>query len=192
MNETEDQNQKSIKEKPTVMAFGDSLVFGLGSTKGNDFVSILSDRVKNEIKSSIVNLGVSGDTTAEGLERIGTVINKNPDIVIILLGGNDYLRRFPKQITIGNLEKIIRELQKDNIKVILLGMERGFLGENYGRDFKALAEKTEVAYVPDILDDILGNREHMSDAIHPNDKGYKIIADRVQPVLLEVIEEYYK
>src|SRR5688500_11781318 len=79
-----------FREGP-IVAFGDSLVVGVGAAPGNDFVSLLSAR----IDEPIINLGRSGDTTEKALARISEVINEKPALVIVLLGGNDYLRKVP-------------------------------------------------------------------------------------------------
>src|SRR5687767_9283231 len=80
------------REIITIVAYGDSLIEGIGATKGNDFVSLLSEK----IHKPIINEGKSGETSAQGLVRIDTVLKHEPDMVIILFGGNDALHRVPK------------------------------------------------------------------------------------------------
>lgn len=168
----------------TIVAFGDSLVEGVGSTKGNDFVSLLSDTTGE----SIQNLGVSGDTTRDGLARVDEVLNLKPKIVLLLLGGNDYIKKIPKEETFSNLEKIITQIQEEGSIVILLGVRGGVIRDEYKDDYKALAKKTGSAYVPNVLEGLFGRSNLMYDAIHSNDAGYKIIAERVEPVLLELLK----
>lgn len=158
-----------------IVAFGDSLIVGVGSTKGNDFISLLSKR----IGKPIVNMGVSGNTTAMGLERIDSVITENPGTVILLLGGNDYLRKVPDAETFNNLRTIISRLQKEGIFVILLGIRGGLLIDRFDGLFADLAKEMNVPYVPNVLEGLLGNDQYMSDAIHPNDAGYVRMTDRV-------------
>lgn len=168
----------------TVIAFGDSLIEGVGATKGNDLVSILS----RMINTPIINAGVSGNTTDHGVMRLeNDVLSKDPKVVIVLLGGNDYLRRIPKETTFNNLEKIVDDIHQEGAVVVLLGIRGGLLKDTYERDFKEFAKRKGVAYVPNVLDDVLGNNELMFDAIHPNDNGYSHIARRVAPVLIEVL-----
>jgi acyl-CoA thioesterase I len=158
-----------------IVAFGDSLVFGTGATAENDFVSLLSKKVGRPI----VNLGVPGDTTADGLSRIDEVLSQDHGTVILLLGGNDYLRKIPKEQTFANLASIITKLQEQGIMVVLLGVRGGFLRDDFLDQFDALAEDMGVIYVPDVLRGLLGNNKYMSDTIHPNDAGYAHIAQRV-------------
>jgi acyl-CoA thioesterase I len=175
--------------KPTagtnIIAFGDSLVAGHGSTPGNDFVSLLSRRVA----VPIINAGHGGDTTAAALGRVdGDVLARNPRIVIVLLGGNDFLRRVPKEQTFANLATIVERIRARGAAVVLVAVNVGLWRDPYGDEYEKLARRTSAGLVPDILDDILGDQQLMADSIHPNDLGYRIVADRVEPVLRELLE----
>jgi acyl-CoA thioesterase I len=166
-----------------IIAFGDSLVYGTGASKAeNNFVSLLSAK----IGQPIVNLGIPGDTTATGLARVNELDKYRPKIVLLLLGGNDRLRRVPMQETKANLEQIIQSFQKRGAAVVLLGVRGNLLGDSFGGELEGLAKNNGTAYVPDVLDGLFGNREYMSDTIHPNDAGYAKIADRIYPVLLKL------
>jgi len=167
----------------TVIAFGDSLVRGVGSTEGNDFVSLLSAR----INTPIINLGHPGDTTTEAFARIDDVLSMNPKVVMLLLGGNDFLKRVPKHEMLSNLEQIITAIQNKGAVVILLGVRGGLITDSYESDLRSLAEKTGSAYVPNVLKGLIGNPKYMDDSIHPNNAGYAIIADNIYPVLLKVL-----
>jgi acyl-CoA thioesterase-1 len=162
-----------------IVAFGDSLVEGVGASSQKDFVSLLSAQIGEPIH----NLGVAGNTTADGLARIDDLDEYNPRIVILLLGGNDYLRRVPPETTFYNLGKIIEELQSRGAMVLLLGVRGGVLSDNFADQYQDLSEMYETAYVPNVLDGLLGHQEYMYDSIHPNDTGYARIADRIAPVL---------
>jgi len=166
-----------------IVAFGDSLVEGVGSTRGNDFVSVLS----RSVGEPIINLGVAGDTTEDGIVRLSEVIELEPRITILLLGGNDFLRRISRDETFANLESIITRLQSSGSLVVLLGVRGGVLTDGYAREYKALARKTGSVYVENVLDGIFGNAQLMADGIHPNDDGYKIIADKVYREMREVV-----
>jgi acyl-CoA thioesterase I len=168
----------------TVVAFGDSLVQGVGATKNNDFVSLLSRKIERPIE----NLGVSGETSAQGLERIDKIISKKPGTVIVLFGGNDFLRKVPREETFKNLHQIISELQSSGSMVVLLGIRGGILSDQFKSDFKNLAQETGSIYIPNVLAGLLGNQEYMSDSIHPNDAGYAIIAEKIY----SEIEDYLK
>jgi lysophospholipase L1-like esterase len=183
-------SNKEIKNNPSLgdtnVAFGDSLVEGVGSTKGNDLFSVLSEKIGEPIK----NYGKAGDTTAIALERLSEVLEEvpRPKVAIIILGGNDFLRQVPKEETFNNLEKIITAFQDRGAVVLLLGVRGGLIKDNYEGEYRALAESLGAAYVSNILKGLITNREFMYDSIHPNDIGYRMIADRVEPVLLRIVD----
>jgi acyl-CoA thioesterase I len=168
-----------------IIAFGDSLVAGRGATNGNDFVSLLSRR----IRFPIVNAGRSGDTTRSALERLDRdVLSRNPKIVIVLLGGNDFLRRVPVEETFANLHEVVSRIRERGAAVVLVGVSVGLFSDPYGREYENLARSAAAGLVPDILDGIIGHADRMSDSIHPNDRGYQLMADRLEPMLRELIE----
>lgn len=175
-------------DKPTVgeniIAFGDSLVEGVGATYGNDFVSILSKR----LNAPIINAGISGDTTETALLRLSNhVLSQNPKIVILLLGGNDALRRIPLENTFNTLSIIIDRIHAQGAAVLLIGVRGGILGDKYKSEFKKLANEKKVSFVSNILDDIFAHSDLMHDAIHPNDKGHLIMAERIEPILKKML-----
>ena len=167
----------------TIIAFGDSLVEGQSASPGNDFVSLLS----KQIGEPIVNLGKAGDTTEFALRRIDQVLELDPKVVIVLLGGNDFVRNTPHDSIRNNLATIIERIQERGAIVILLGVQRGLIRDTFKKRFEELRDTYGTAYVSNILEDLIGHNEFMADAIHPNDKGYKVIADRIYPVLKELI-----
>lgn len=167
-----------------IVAFGDSLVSGTGSTEGNDFVSLISKNINEPVE----NFGVPGDTTAGALARVGVAVERHPRIAIVLLGGNDYLQRVDKEETFKNLRGIIKNFQIDGAVVVLLGVRGGLLGDNFAGDFKQVARDTGSVYVSDVLDNLLGDKKYMSDQIHPNDAGYAIIASRVLEAIRPVLK----
>lgn len=167
-----------------IIAFGDSLVRGIGATEGNDFVSVLS----RKIGQPIINLGHSGNTTADGLARIGELDQYNPKVVILLLGGNDFLHKVPIAETRANLSALIQNIQKRGAVVLLLGVRGGLLTDPLSGEFKDLRDAYHTALVSNVLKGLIGDRRFMSDRIHPNDAGYEMIADRVHPVLARLIK----
>ena len=181
------ENRPPRAARPTaganVIAFGDSLVSGRGATAGHDFVSVLSRRTG----LPILTAGRSGDTTGTALERLDRdVLARNPRIVIVLLGGNDFLRRVPRDETFRNLEAIVTRIRSRGAAVVLVGISVGLITDEYGDHYDALARRSSAGFVPDILDGVIGRADRMSDPIHPNDRGYAIVADRLEPVLREL------
>ena len=159
-----------------IVAFGDSLVAGVGSEVGGGFVPVLSDL----LGLSIDNVGLSGDTTKNGLSRLEEdVLLQNPGVVLVLLGGNDYLKKVPKEETFDNLEKIIHKIQVEGAVVVLLGVQGGVLFDTYDSSYKKLAKDTGSVYVENVLDGLIGDSQYMDDTIHPNDVGYEYIAQKI-------------
>ena len=167
-----------------IIAFGDSLVEGLGSTTGNDFVSLLSQK----IGQPIVNLGHAGDTTVDGISRLSQLDEYNPKVVLLLLGGNDHLRKIPIADTFENLATLIENIQARGAVVLLLGVRGGLFNDKFDTEFEALRDTYHTAFVSDVLGGLFGNDKYMSDTIHPNDIGYGMISDRIYPVLMGVLK----
>lgn len=165
----------------SIIAFGDSITAGSGAGRGEDYPSQLSRMADVEI----LNRGVPGDTTAGGLARLERdVLGSDPRIVIVCLGGNDMLQRMEPDTTFANLEKIIRRIQSSGALVVLVAVDGGFLvGGGHGKRFRELARQTGVVFVPDVLAGILTSPKLKADQIHPNGKGYTIMAERIYKAL---------
>jgi acyl-CoA thioesterase-1 len=164
---------------PTVVAFGDSLVTGVGTTGGGNFVSVLSGRVGVTIR----NAGRPGDTTGTALTRLDAdVIARDPDLVIVLLGGNDLLQGLPVQQRVTNITTIAQRIRGSGARVILIGLGQGQI-DPYEGTLPGIATSTGSAYVPDVLQGIFGNSSLMFDLIHPNNAGHALMADRIEPTL---------
>ena len=169
-----------ISQNTRIVALGDSLVVGDGSTSGNDFVSVLSRR----IGLAIHNSGVIGLTTTQAINDLDElVISRDPDIVIIVLGGNDILQNVPQSQIIDNLRTIIQRIQNSGSRIILVAAHGSIFQSDREVTFANLAGETGASYVPNVLSGILGNPRYLSDLVHPNDQGYELIADRIFPVL---------
>lgn len=174
-----------VTEHFRVIAFGDSLAEGLGATYGNDFVSLLSDH----LDEPILNLGKRGDTTSSALLRIDDVLVFKPEIVMVSLGGNDVLHNIPIENRLENITSIITTFQKNNIQVLFLIARTGIFQDKYKEDIMQLLNKYHVVYVENILDDILYHPWNLFDPIHPNDRGHEIIANRIEPILQNMLRE---
>lgn len=156
----------------TIVCFGDSLTYGTGAPRGQDYPFHLAALVGEPV----VNLGVPGDTTAGALARIDTVLEKMPRIVLLTLGGNDLKNRVPKQTAFDNLERIIRTIQEQGALVVIGGIDIPFYGRGFGTAYEELAVKTGSVLIPNVYEDIMGRSNLMSDPIHPNGDGYAILA----------------
>ena len=169
-----------------VIAFGDSLVEGVGASTGRDLVSLLSAR----IGVPIVNAGRSGDTTRSALARLDSaVLSRSPRVVIIVLGGNDALRRVPPKETFANLDAIVGRIRSRGAAVILAGLSFGVFTDAYGDGYEeSWRDAQSSGLVPDMLGGILGHPDLMADQIHPNDRGYQMMADRIEPALRDLLK----
>jgi lysophospholipase L1-like esterase len=165
-----------------IVAFGDSLVQGVGSVDYGDFVSVLSKK----IHKPIINLGHRGDTTAEGIARLKDLDNYNPKVVLLLFGGNDYLESIPIPQIEKNLSILIENIQARGAVVVLLAVRGGIFNDNFDKMYKHLRDQYHTAYVSDVLEGLYGNKNLMSDIVHPNNDGYRVMADRIYPIISSV------
>ena len=161
------------------VAFGDSLTEGYGATEGHAYPALLS----RSLGVPIINLGVSGDTTADGLKRLDAVARQQPRVVLLCFGGNDALGQMPLLRTLANLGVIIDRLHAEGSFVVLIGIRSASLRDKNEKTFARLAREKRVLYVPDFLRGLAFKPVYMSDAIHPNDEGYKRFAERLERVL---------
>jgi acyl-CoA thioesterase-1 len=163
-----------------VIAFGDSLVEGVGASRGRDLVWLLSTRTG----TPIVNAGRRGDTTAAALARLDRdVLARDPRVVIVVLGGNDLIRRVPPEQTRANLTQIAERIRASGAGVILAPVSLDVLADQNADGYDAIAERTGSVLVPGILAGILGQPGMTADPIHPNDRGYELMAARLEPAL---------
>jgi lysophospholipase L1-like esterase len=161
-----------------IVAFGDSLTAGYKMAEADSYPAQLAGLLGRDI----VNRGVSGDTTDDGLARLDRdVLAENPGVVLLSLGANDMVRRQPMEATFANLRRIIDRLQARGAMVVLIGVE-GFpmVHGDYGGRYRALARETGCVYVPDMLDEVFGDPALMYDQLHPNAAGYAKIARRIE------------
>ena len=179
--------------KRLVLAFGDSLYAGYGLARGQSLPDALQARLRRAgIDATIVNAGVSGDTTAGGRRRLAYTLDRlerRPDMVLLGLGGNDVLRQVSPAETRANLEAMLAELDRRHIPVVMTGMlAPPNLGPDFAGRFNAifpdLARRHDAPLDPFILQGVIGNRTLMlPDGVHPNAQGVERIADRLAPLV---------
>ena len=167
------------------VAFGDSITAGFGASERNDYPTLLSQQLGVTIR----NMGVPGNTTKDGLARLQEVIALKPRVVLLCLGGNDGLQGSSSDQMIQNLAEMIDRFHEAGSFVVLIGVHSASFRDTNGKRFKQLAEEKEVFYVPDILDGVLGHPALMSDYIHPNEAGYKVIAERLERLLFPLLPQ---
>ena len=128
----------------------------------------------------MVNSGVDGNTSFEALARLeNDVLDKDPRLVIVELGGNDFLTKVPKDDTVKNLAAIIDRIQEKGAMVALVDISAGFFFQEYRQVFKKLAAEKKAIFIPVLLSGIINNPAMKSDFFHPNSRGYKVIAKRI-------------
>jgi len=178
-----------------IVAFGDSLTAGFGLEPRQAFPAQLQKILKARGHNVIVaNAGVSGDTTAAGLERLAWAVPDGTDAVIVELGGNDALRGIDPKVTRANLEKIIFSLKERNIPTLLAGIRApANWGEDYSKSFDAifpdLAQEHGLVFYPFFLEGVVLNPKlNLNDGLHPSSKGIAEIVRRIVPSVEELID----
>ncbi|HEU4639854.1 MAG TPA: GDSL-type esterase/lipase family protein [Candidatus Binatia bacterium] len=170
----------------TIICFGDSLTEGVGAEPGEEYPTILS----RLLGMRVLNAGHRGDTTARALQRVRTsVVAKNPRLVILLLGGNDFLRQVPTRETRENLKEIVRQIQAHGAMVALAGIKLGFFTDEYGPIFEETAAEFGAIYIPQVMKGIFNDTKLKSDQIHPNSAGYRLIAERIAQKIKPLLNE---
>ncbi|HTE34933.1 MAG TPA: arylesterase [Reyranella sp.] len=180
-----------------IAVLGDSLAAGFGVKPAESFPARLEAALKAQGRNvTVLNHGVSGDTTAGGLDRIDWMLADKPDIVLVELGGNDALRGTDPKVTEKNLTAIVEKLKAAGVTVWLAGMlAPRNLGSDYVTAFdglyKRIAEKYQVPLYPFILDGVAQDPSFIqADGIHPNPKGAQIVADKLLPFITKSLDDY--
>jgi acyl-CoA thioesterase-1 len=182
--------------RPILACFGDSLTAGLGTDPGESYPDYLqADLDARGYDYRVVNEGISGNTTKDGVGRLNTILALKPSVVIVEFGGNDGLRGLPIQDSRANLDKIITTLQAGGAKVALAGIT---LPPDYGPDYikqfdatyTLLAKKHHVPVLPFLLKGVYGVSGMMQpDRTHATAAGNRIVADNVLPLVLPLLKK---
>jgi acyl-CoA hydrolase len=160
----------------TIVCFGDSLTAGSGADEGKDYPSVL----RSKVSLPVINAGYPGDTTGDALKRLESdVFTQDPKIVIVTLGANDFLRQVSMRETWKNVEAIVDKIQAHGAMVVWAEVQIGFWGDSYLHDFKKMARQKHFVLIPNILKGIMFDPSLKYDQIHPNSKGYQIMAERI-------------
>ncbi len=186
-----------------LIIIGDSLIQGYGLPKEKGFVNQLQKKLsEKKINISLINAGVSGDTTAGGLSRVDWSITDDINAVAIALGANDMLRGISPKFSKKNLSRIITKIKEKNLPILLIGIQSI---ENFGTTYKKefdvmfsdLADEFELSLYPDLMAPILNNENDLSiylqkDMLHPNEKGVEILVWGILPTITNFIDRFSK
>ncbi|HEX7456373.1 MAG TPA: GDSL-type esterase/lipase family protein [Candidatus Nanoarchaeia archaeon] len=177
--------EKVTKEGPIIF-FGNSLTAGSGAGEGEDFPSLVAKELK---MTSVINAGISGDTTQTALNRLKTdVLDKSPSLVVVELSGNDFLQGIDPETTINNLDLTAKQISQTGSKIALVHIHFLRNANEYKAGFEKISEKYNAPVAWSVLAGIVGNPSLMADNIHPNAAGYKIMAQRIAKVLKPLLQ----
>lgn len=187
------QSQQKIKQ---ILFFGDSLTAGYGLAGNQAFPALIQQKIDaQKLPYLVINAGLSGETSVGGKSRILNLLNQPIDIFVLELGINDILRGITVTETVKNLQFIIDfvKIKQPDVKMVFLGMElpsflTGHILTEFRMVFRHLADKNSMAFLPFLLQGVAGNRLlNLQDGVHPNAKGYEIIAGNVWTALKNIL-----
>jgi acyl-CoA thioesterase I len=176
------EKNAAIPQGATVLILGDSLSYGTGANQGEDYPALLAKTTGWKI----INEGVPGNTSAEGLERLPALLEQDqPKLLIVELGGNDFIHQLPQSDTIRNLKAILALAKAKGVKTILMAipemspLKAAFDNLSDHPLYENIAKETATPLVADVFADVLSDTTLKSDQIHPNAQGYAMVSKNV-------------
>lgn len=177
-----DNPLQPLENGDVIMAFGDSLTAGKGVSEDKAYPAVLSELTG----LVVVNEGISGETTEQGLQRLPSALEKNnPNLLILFEGGNDILRNQDLKNTKSNLSAMIKMATQKNVQVVLVGVPRKQLFSSTAELYGELAEEHDLMLQGDIVASLLRKPAMKSDSVHFNSKGYRAVAEAIAKMLHE-------
>jgi acyl-CoA thioesterase I len=171
-----------LAEDDVILAFGDSLTHGTGAGSAESYPAVLQSLIGH----SIVNAGVPGETTAQGLKRLPAVLDQYaPRLLLLCLGGNDMLRRIPQQETADNLRAMLKLARHRGTAVALIGVPVPRLFSGAPAFYADIATEFDLPYEGEIMNEVLKDPSLKSDPVHANGDGYRRVAEAVAELLRE-------
>ncbi len=169
-----------LPREAVVLAFGDSLTYGTGAAEAESYPA----QLEGLIGRRVVRAGVPGEVTAQALERLPGALDEHaPRLLLLCIGGNDFLRRLPSEQAERNVRAMIELARRRGIDVLLIGTPEPGLFPSPPAFYSALAKQLRVPYEGGVISEVLKDARLKSDPIHPNAAGYRVIAERVAAVL---------
>jgi lysophospholipase L1-like esterase len=173
---------KALAPNDVIVAYGDSLTYGTGVSAAHAYPAVLQALIGR----SVINAGVPGETTEEALKRLPAVLEEyHPKLVILCTGGNDMLRKLDMDHLQVNVRQMIKLIQAQQAQVILIGVPTPTLFGGPPELYPKIATELSIPYDGKVLNEILKDRDLKSDPIHPNEKGYRRLAETIAALLKE-------
>lgn len=177
-----DHELQPLDGKGPILAFGDSLTRGVGVEKEQSYPAVLA-RLSGH---TVVNAGVSGETTSEGLQRLPELLEMHqPSLLVLLEGGNDILQKVPVEKIEQQLAQMIEIAQKHGVQVLLVGVPEKKLFADAAPWYEALSDRYQIPLEEEIVPDLMGRLSMKSDYVHFNQAGYQALAEAVYTKLQE-------
>ena len=171
-----------LSSSSVILAYGDSLTYGYNVKRSESYPAKLE--VLTGI--SVINSGVSGEVSAQGLKRLPKVLDEHhPQLLILCHGGNDLLRKMDLEEMESNIRGMIQLSLDRDIPVILLGVPKPGIFLSSFDVYKKIANSMNIIFIEDLISDVLGKKSLKSDSIHPNKKGYNVMAEEIYSLLLD-------
>ena len=175
-----DAKSPRLASDAVILAFGDSLTFGTGATLTESYPAILERLVGRRV----VNSGVPGEVTGEGLSRLPEVLEKEkPALLILCHGGNDLLRRLNQQQTANNLRAMIRLARERGVAVVVIAVPSPGIALSPPSLYREIAEEMKIPIEEKALTTVLSDGSLKADYIHPNAAGYRRLAESIAALL---------
>jgi len=172
----------SLANDSVILAFGDSLTYGYNVSRNESYPAKLE--VLTGLR--VINAGVSGEVTRQGLQRLSKVLDEShPELMILCHGGNDLLRKMDLKEMESNIRSMIQLSLDRGIPVVLLGVPKPGIFLSSFDIYEEIANSMNVVFIEDLISDILGNKSLKSDSVHPNSKGYNMMAEEIYSLLLD-------
>jgi acyl-CoA thioesterase-1 len=177
---SDDPKLQALETNAIILAFGDSLTYGTGTSRDKAYPAVLASLVNR----TVINAGIPGEISKTGLSRLNGLIKQHqPDLIIICHGANDILRKLDLRQTQENIQQMIELARQDNIQLVLIAVPEFSLFLNDSPIYQTLAEKNHIPVADNILGDILAKNAYKSDHVHPNSQGYQMLAIRIAEIL---------
>ncbi len=171
-----------VPEDGVILAFGDSLTVGVGTSHENSYPVVLAQLTGR----NVISAGVSGEETTQGLARLPMVMDEvKPNLLLLLEGGNDILRNKNRHTTKQNLAAMIELAKARQVQVVLIGVPEKKLFSDVAPLYEELAEQYNLVLADDLLSSLLRKNQYKSDAVHLNQQGYRKMAESIHQLLVK-------